>query len=354
MANLVAHLHQAGGDLFPASMLEMDEGVIRHQLPLVQRQYMRHDAQCAADMLLAEFDIDTASGAAALARLRSCAGAGPSAFLEALPSGRWLVLPTTDLRLALRFRLGLDTMPAGAVGTQCLCGRHLQADDADHAMTCDATGGAGTMRHDHVNNVWCHLARLTGMSTSREPVLRELQRGAELAGAAVRRAGAAAAPPAAVQPDAAQPAADPVAAVEVIVDEGAQRARAGGPATLDTGRRGNRGDAIMSLPGGTIVTDVSVNHPAAQAYVRAAAEATGAAAARRDKEKMDKHRASAEGGACGFVPLSVETYGRMGAPAMQLLRDLAELASEGGAVDKQRWVQRALRKLSVGFMRGNA
>ena len=36
----------------------------------------------------------------------------------------------------------------------------------------------------------------------------------------------------------------------------------------------------------------------------------------------------------------------MGAPAMQLLRDVA--------VDKQRWVQRALRKLSVGLMRGNA
>ena len=49
-----------------------------------------------------------------------------------------------------------------------------------------------------------------------------------------------------------------------------------------------------------------------------------------------------------------ETYGRMGAPAMQLLRELAELASEGGAVGKQRWVQRALRKVSVGLMRGNA
>ena len=183
----------------------------------------------------------------------------------------------------------------------------MQADDADHVMTCDATGGAGTMHHDHVNDVWCHLARLTGMSTSREPVLRQLQRGAELVGAAVRRASAqhiaAAAPPAAAQPDAAHPAAAPAAAVAVIVDEGAQRARAGGPATLNNGRRGNRGDAIISLPGGTIVTDVSVIHPAAQAYVRAAAEATGAAAARRDKEKMDKHRASAEGGACGFVPL---------------------------------------------------
>ena len=112
--------------------------------------------------------------------------------------------------------------------------------------------------------------------------------------------------------------------------------------------RGDRGDQQNCL-----LTLVPVIHPAAQAYVRAAAEATGAVAARRDKEKMDKHRASAEGGADGLVPLSVETYGRMGGQAMQLLRDLAELASEGGAVDEQRRVQRALRKLSVGLMRGN-
>ena len=39
---------------------------------------------------------------------------------------------------------------------------------------------------------------------------------------------------------------------------------------------------------------------------------------------------------------------------MQLLHDLAVLASEGGAADKQRWVQRALRKLSVWLMRGDA
>ena len=32
---------------------------------------MRHDAQCAAEMSLVEFDIDTSSGAAALARLRA-------------------------------------------------------------------------------------------------------------------------------------------------------------------------------------------------------------------------------------------------------------------------------------------
>ena len=57
---------------------------------------------------------------------------------------------------------------------------------------------------------------------------------------------------------------------------------------------------------------------------------------------------------CEFVSLTVETYERMGAPAMQLLRDLTDSASEGGALGRQRWVQRALRELSVGLMRGNA
>ena len=90
--------------------------------------------------MLEGFDIDTFSGAT-LARLRICAGAGHSAFLKALPLGRAVadimasMLPTTDLRLALHFHLGLNTKPAGAAGTPCLCGRLLQADDAGHAMT---------------------------------------------------------------------------------------------------------------------------------------------------------------------------------------------------------------------------
>ena len=149
-----------------------------------------------------------------------------------------------------------------------------------------------------------------------------------------------------------QPPADDAAADTV---EDAPGARAGGPANAGL-RKGDgaRGDAIMTLPEGTIVADVSVIHPAAQTYIGVAARATGAAAALRDASKVEKYRRSAMGGACEFVPLSVETYGRMGEPAMALLRRLAEVAADGGRVNKQRWMKSALRKLSVALMRGNS
>ena len=50
--------------------------------------------------------------------------------------------------------------------------------------------------------------------------------------------------------------------------------------------------------------------------------------------------------------LSVESYGRMGAPAMALLRKVAGLAAESRRVHKQRWLTGVLRKLSVALMRG--
>ena len=45
------------------------------------------------------------------------------------------------------------------------------------------------MRHDYWNSVWCHLLRLAGIASTREPMLRQLQRRAQESGRAVRRAG---------------------------------------------------------------------------------------------------------------------------------------------------------------------
>ena len=53
------------------------------------------------------------------------------------------------------------------------------------------------------------------------------------------------------------------------------------------------------------------------------------------------------------MPLSVESYGRIGEPAMQLLNTLAEMASASGSVDKGDFVGSALRELSVSLCRGN-
>ena len=54
-----------------------------------------------------------------------------------------------------------------------------------------------------------------------------------------------------------------------------------------------------------------------------------------------------------FVPLSTETFGRLGKPAMALLNKLAECASASGVAFKDGFVANALRELSVGLCRGN-
>ena len=54
-----------------------------------------------------------------------------------------------------------------------------------------------------------------------------------------------------------------------------------------------------------------------------------------------------------FVPLSTETFGRLGKPAMALLNKLAECASASGVVFKDGFVVNALCELSVGLCRGN-
>jgi hypothetical protein len=347
---------------------EVDDDLIRCTLPVLQSVYGRRAAGAAEEELFEAYDPETRSGAAAIARLRSCSGAGPSAWLEAMPTGPRTRLSNVDIRFAVRLRLGLDTMPAHAVGRQCACGRHIQADDADHALTCRSTGGAGTMRHDYVNDVWCHLARLAGVASTREPVLRQLQRRAQEEGRAVRLAGqedrapgaVAAGPPAAAAAAGTAeiggdgPPANAAAAVDDIVDDAVRRARAGGAGDIGLDvAKGARGDAILIMPEGTLISDVSIIHPAAETYVEAASKATGAAAALRDAHKIELYAQSPRAGALEFVPLSMETYGRMGAPAMALLRKLAELAADTGRVDKQRWMKSALQKLSVALQRGN-
>jgi hypothetical protein len=54
-----------------------------------------------------------------------------------------------------------------------------------------------------------------------------------------------------------------------------------------------------------------------------------------------------------LVPLSVESLGRLGKPAMGLLHALADVAASGGGVCKSAFVTSALRRLSVALCRGN-
>ena len=88
-------------------------------------------------------------------------------------------------------------------------------------------------------------------------------------------------------------------------------------------------------------------------YVTAAAQQDGAAAARRDQDKRTKYNRIDSSGYT-FYPLSTESYGRLGAPAMQLLNKLADIADDTGPIEKDTFVTNALRELSIALCRGNA
>jgi hypothetical protein len=57
-----------------------------------------------------------------------------------------------------------------------------------------------------------------------------------------------------------------------------------------------------------------------------------------------------------FVPMSVESFGRLGAPALTLLGDLADQAVQAGGpgLSWAAFISGALRELSVALCRGNA
>ena len=76
------------------------------------------------------------------------------------------------------------------------------------------------------------------------------------------------------------------------------------------------------------------------------------AAAVRDRAKCAQYEKSDLLG-YAFVPLSTETFSRLGKPAMALLNKLAECAAASGVVFKYGFVVNSLHELSVGLCTGN-
>jgi hypothetical protein len=118
--------------------------------------------------------------------------------------------------------------------------------------------------------------------------------------------------------------------------------------------RHDRGDELFMTPNTIVVGDVSVTHPAVDTYVVAAARAPGAPAARWDREKRRKYDTYGNAQDYDFAALIVETYGRLGRPAMAMLNALADAAAANGGVSKATFVRGALRELAVALGRGNA
>jgi hypothetical protein len=296
-------LHEAGAEkgLWPPESLAIGGQCIDEVLPAAQRVFSRFVAQRRYDDLIASFDTTTEAGERDLARVLSCACRPSSIWLDTLPVSPFLQLSNGDFVAAMRHRLGMTHLAANAPGVKCLCGRFLQPNDTDHAMTCKSLCGAMTMRHNLLTESWRRITSRSGTASSVEPAIRALP--------------------------------------------GAQGA------AVSARHTDSRGDILLVLPDMLTVADITVVHPCAATYVRAAGVIGGAAKVREDAKRARYETAEPSGYA--FVPLAHESYGRLGKEAMQLLNALAEVASTNGRVEKDGFVMNALRELSVSMCRGN-
>jgi hypothetical protein len=119
-----------------------------------------------------------------------------------------------------------------------------------------------------------------------------------------------------------------------------------------------RGDVLVVLPDKVlVVTDVSVVHPAANIFFQRAAHMAGEEASLRDASKFCKYGGGGQVAGGSFTPLSMESYGRLSRPAMQLLQTLAAAApssaTAGLDVTTSSFMTGALRELGVALVKGN-
>jgi hypothetical protein len=103
-------------------------------------------------------------------------------------------------------------------------------------------------------------------------------------------------------------------------------------------------------------TFVSVIHPAAAPFdggVDSPRTPRFAAAARDASRQRASRQVSS---ALPFVPMSVESFGHLGAPALALLEDLADHAVQAGGpgLSRAAFISGALRELSVALCQGIA
>ena len=144
--------------------------------------------------------------------------------------------------------------------------------------------------------IWCGAARCAGVATAVEPKLRALQ----------------------MQPG---------------VRRHAQA------------REEARSDALLAMPEGMLVLDVNIVHVPAVAFLEgtmatgSSADVDGAAAAIGEKDKEDEYCRDIDGGAYEWVPVVMESGGRLGKGSMRVLNRLATIAAESDGVEKHVFVR---------------
>jgi hypothetical protein len=299
-------LHDGAGDLWLPEVRDVNPdnlGVIAD----AQSTYSRHTATAKFTALLESFYAHSVDGRSARARLLSCACRSASAWLDTLPLTRTLELKSGEVRTSLCHRLGLSMMPPNAPTLLCSCGAALNGNTADLAMRCSSLAALTTLRHDILKGILRRVVHRAGIASTLEPPLRRLPG----------------------------------------LAEGASTSADGASIRVEA-----RGDILLALPQGITIADVSIIDPPSINTLPAAAATAGAAAARRNQQKRAAY-SRVELNGYTFVPFSMESYGRLGQPAMALLHRLGDEATGSGEVSRASFVAGALREISIGLCRGN-
>jgi hypothetical protein len=220
----------------------------------------------------------TTTSQAAGSKPRPLYGGPATAWIAATPAAPTLRLNTGDFCAAGRHLLGLGA-PTGVAAPPCLCGAGCAAT-ADHAMVCKQVARENQFHHNSWVSAWRRVISRAGCASSAEPPYSGL------------------------------------------ATPGAQRGN-----TCN-----NRGDIITVMPDGRVlVLDTVVTHPAAASHVAAASQTTGTAAARAERDKRREYADMAqEDAGYDFVPLAVESYGRLGGAALSFLSSLGDIAAADG------------------------
>lgn len=269
-------------------------------LPGVQSAVSRVVGDREGEAFRASCDLTSDAGSRDAARLLSAAAGPASAWLTALPGASTTRLCDADFVSAGRHLLGLG-VPVRVSAPPCLCGAG-DAGRPDHAMVCKQTAGMATLRHDIWASAWRRAIRRAGCATSAEPAYSSL----------------------------------------------IARGQAGGAAGL------RRGDILAVMPEGRVVVlDCVVTHPAAASYVRAASRTAGATVLRAEQMKRRSFDSLGQGVGYDFVPLAVESFGRLGLEASRFLSDLGDVAAAGGTASKAAFVRSVRQELSCALCRGN-
>jgi hypothetical protein len=349
LAPLWARVHAAGlpaapgaSCAWPAGVVGvLDDGVVRDLLPGAQRLLSRHLADAGAARFLARFGGSSADAMRGRARLLSAACRAASMWIDALPRPQ-LALGDADFVASGRHRLGLPMVPAFVDGLPARCHCGGDAGRGDHAMTCVQLAGLRAMRHDRVVAALRLTIGYAGLACVTEPRLTPSYLAVPAA------PGPAAAGSAALGSAALGPAEPGLAA------PGGAAGGVAPPASTRPAPVNARADILVVMPQtNALHVDVSVTHPAADTYVAAAAEAPGAAAATRDRRKEAHYLLRGFDHGFELVPFSLETYGRLGEPAMRFLSTLAATAAASGRVSQRAFLEGALRLVSVALCKGN-